>query len=174
MSLQSGSTRSSSSLPAVSAARKYGRRATALTEAKQIETAWKQYYSEYERWPTTIGYTSGAVRISGDVAAILHSGDDVVGDNPKHLQFMQFKRVNADGTPVTPYARIERDDAATPDEHYYCAMFDMNYDNRIEADTTTPDADDPLTNTIQRSVIVWTVNDDVPPDDELYIIGSWK
>lgn len=166
-------------LPAVAMVRRQAKIAAARTEVKQIEAAWRQYYSAYEKWPPMLSYTSTFVRIEGAVAALLTRGETDAVNNPKRLRFLDFKRLNADGTPVTPWADTSLTDAAMGDEggkkRFYYSMFDMDYDNIIPGcPTCPPSVEIPLTNNIQRTVVVWTVNPDVESDDPNYIIGSWQ
>jgi prepilin-type N-terminal cleavage/methylation domain-containing protein len=166
-------------LPAVAMVRKHAKVAAARTEVKQIEAAWRQYYSEYEKWPPMLTYTSDFVRIQGAVGALLTRGEADAANNPRRLRFLEFKRLNASGSPVTPWADTdltdaEMDDAAGKDRFYY-SMFDMDYNNIIPGSPSTPvSVESPLTNNVQRTVVAWTVNPDLEPDDPNYIIGSWQ
>jgi prepilin-type N-terminal cleavage/methylation domain-containing protein len=161
-------------LPALNMARKHARYAAGKGEVRQIEAAWRQYYTEYERWPAALGATTGAVRISGPLTEILDGRAHP--DNPKKLRFMEFKRFNTNDTPVSAWANINQGDDDTPDEHFYYARFDMNYTRSIAADAPggIPTILAPLTNDLRRSVIVWTGNTDVEPESEHYIVGSWQ
>lgn len=166
-------------LPAVSLARRHAKRAAASTEVKNIEATWRQYYSEYERWPSFVEDESEHC-ISGGVARVIMGGGGA--DNPHGLRLLDFKRLNASGSPVSPWADIALDDGATytaaaPEDgaYFYWVKFDADYDNRIPADTGGDTSVlEPLSNAIQRTVVVWTVNPNFEPGHPGYIIGSWQ
>lgn len=158
-------------LPAVSAARERARRVTAKTEVKQLEIAWKSYYSEYQRWPTNvlkgINYEETAVPIIGDVVKLLSdpSGDPI--GNPKGLTFFKFKKMNVNGDPTNPWAIEE---TSTDPVDYYYVKFDRNFDNKIMKSKTSG----PPTNDVKREVIVWTINPREPEDSSESVVGSWN
>lgn len=167
-------------LPAVAMVRRHAKAAAARMEVKQLESAWRHYYSEYEKWPPMIGYTSAFVRICGPVGALMLRAEADAANNPRRLRFMEFKRLNADGSPVTPWADTSKtDDEMETDvagqKRFYYAMFDMDYDNVITGLVSSPPSlEMPLTNNVRRPVVVWTVNPDLAMDDPNYIIGSWQ
>lgn len=146
--------------PVFSSVRRQARKTAAFTEAQNIETALKQYYAEYAKWPTGLTETAGT-RISGDLADILQGGNPD-GSNPKQLQFMQFSRFDSNNNPVNPWAG--RDTPGTADSFYY-ALCDRNYDNIVQ----TPD-----TQTVRRTIIVWTINGDAELNDSDYYVGTWQ
>jgi prepilin-type N-terminal cleavage/methylation domain-containing protein len=149
-------------LPAISRARNRALRVAAQTEVKQIETAWGQYFAEYQTWPSNIAGDTCA--LVGDVARLLE-GDNVAGANPKMISFMHFTRVNAVSNPISPWGN--RQDTSTADG-YFC-RFDTNYDNVIPGDAASQPPGD-----VRRSVIVWTTNRNARSTDPDYVIGSWK
>ena len=175
-------------LPAISQVKKRAKLAATQAETRQLASAWKQYYSAYERWPSPdlIGDTESPVRISSELATILAGGSYVDTDgkeqNPKRLRFMEFTHFDSDGVPVAPWADTSDDDPLD-DTAYYYAMFDIDYDNTLKADDASggdwpgsePDA---LTNNVQKTVIVWSVDPELAPGDADYeeyrIVGSWK
>ena len=168
-------------LPAINGVRKHAKVVSARAEARQVAAAWKQYYSAYERWPAAELLPAGAapVKLSGDMSEILFGVNVVVAGRPqnaKRLRFMEFTRTR-DGVPVSPWADTTGEE--TSEEDYYYAMFDIDYDNAIQADDSSGGewtGDAVLTNNLQATVIVWTVNQDpeIEPGDEGYIIGSWQ
>lgn len=175
-------------LPAISRVKKRAKLAATQAETRQLAAAWKQYYSVYERWPSPdlIGHTEEPVRISGELASILAGGSyvDTEGreQNPKRLRFMEFSRFDSSGVPVAPWVETGGSDPLD-DTAYYYAMFDIDYDNTLRADDASGGAwpgSEPsaLTNNIQRTVIVWSVDPGLEPGDEDYdeyrIVGSWK
>lgn len=167
-------------LPAVAMARKHARVMAARSEVKNIEAAWKQYYTEYERWPSFVDDETPYC-MSGSVARIVVTGASSA-ENPKQLRFLDFKRLNESRSPVVPWADISLDDdetwaASDPEDgaHFYWVKFDAEYDNTLDEDDDDPGyLETPLTNDLRRTVIVWTANPDIDPGDPEYIIGSWQ
>jgi prepilin-type N-terminal cleavage/methylation domain-containing protein len=155
-------------LPAVKMVQRKARVASARAEAKNIEAAWRQYLAEYDRWPT-----SEAIRVNAAVAALLADGA-ASSANPKRLRFMQpFRRVNASGSPVTPWADRGKPDGSTPTNYFYYTAFDHDYDTFIRTAYPGCGVGSVLTNTLQQRVIVWTFNPDAQPGD-IAVIGSWQ
>lgn len=154
-------------LPTISKVKSYTRKVGARAEAKSIEAALKQYYTEYQRWPALVNSETNAYPITDDLALILQGGNPtntVPAPNPKQLQFMQFSRLDGNNDPINPW----RERAADP---YYYARFDCNFDKNIDGTGTYSP---PPSNTVRTSVIVWTVNPDANPGDNDYIIGTWQ
>jgi len=148
-------------LPTIGKVRNYTRKVGARAEAKNIETALKQYYTEYQRWPSD--FAEGRIYgITNNLALILQGANPSnYPHNPKKMQFMQFSRLNSLGEPINPWK-------AKAKHPYYYAQFDCNLDKEIQVDPSVE------TNTIVRApVIVWTINPDADPDDSDYIIGTW-
>jgi prepilin-type N-terminal cleavage/methylation domain-containing protein len=160
-------------LPAVAMARRNARVAAAKGEVRHLEAAMKQYYSEYERWPSELA-EGDVAQVSGLLADVLSHGAFDATNNPHKLSFMEFKRFNADGSPINPFGDPDLDDSATDERHFYYLQVDDDYDNLIPESPGAPATWDPLTNTLRRTVIAWTVNPDLEPGDEGYIIGSWQ
>jgi prepilin-type N-terminal cleavage/methylation domain-containing protein len=157
--------------PALKAARDYARRTIALGEIKALESAWKQYYSEYRMWPSFMTGIVEAVGMSGDVARVLQTRVEVTPgfwDNAKAFRFMEFNKVNESGDPINPWG--DSRETSVGSEHAYFVKIDADFDNVIPAGT----ADDPPEEDLNRSVIVWTRNVPVgDPDEDNYYIGSW-
>ena len=172
-------------LPSISKVQKHAKKVKATAEVAQIAAAWQQYYSEYQRWPSIVT-TEDPMPLVGELAEVLYRGDNDTGDNPRRLRFMDFKNYSSETNPITPWADpdvLEPAGASDPDaQYFYWVMFDRDYNNEISGSAVTPEIDDPLTNDVRRTVIVWAVNPDVaegmdegdPDFSELYIIGSWE
>ena len=153
-------------LASVALVRRHARKIVATTEVKGLETAWKNYYSTYRRWPT-FAEESDSVAIADAVAAVLRGFDDAGTNNPKRIKFMEFNRLNAVTNPISPWGRTSE----VSTNHYYYVKFDVNYDDVIDAGAS---ASDPPANAVRRKVIVWTINPDVDPEESGYVIGSWQ
>jgi len=173
-------------LPSISKVQKHAKKVKATAEVTQIAAAWKQYYSEYQKWPSMVT-TEDPMPLVGELAEVLYRGEYDADDNPRRLRFMDFKNYSSETNPITPWADpgvLEPADPSDPDaQYFYWVMFDRDYNNEIGALTETDvEIDDPLTNDVRRTVIVWAVNPDVAEDmdesdpdfNELYIIGSWE
>lgn len=141
-------------LTALARARNRALRVAALTEIKQIETAWERYFAEYQTWPSN-DFRETETILDGTLAGILD------GNNPKNISFMHFSRVNTSSNPISPWGN--KGGAGTGEDCFYC-QFDTDYDQNILFQT----------NTIRRSVIVWTLDQNARTDDPDRIIGSWK
>jgi len=173
-------------LPAIAAARRYAVIVKARNDVKQIETAWRAYYTEYQHWPsqnflTHIGQTdieTKGLKIAGDVADLL-SKENIGGvyspdDNPKKFVFISFRKLRG-SDPVNPWATTNTTGTGITEGYYYVKV-DQNYNNAIPAGTGGTQEGDPLKTPereIRSSVIVWTVNP-YEHDAEKQIIGSWK
>ena len=143
-------------LPVISRARNRALRVAAQTEVKQIESAWGQYFAEYQTWPSNFDTCA----MTNEVLWILEGSN--VPANPKSISFMHFTRVNTSGNPISPWG--DKRSAGTSNDYFYC-RFDTDYDQGISFGTNTP---------IRRSVIVWTYDQKAGANDPDYIIGSWK
>ena len=149
-------------MSAITAARRQTRKAVARSEIKNLETAWRQYYAEYQTWPT-FAAESSAVAITGTAARVLH-GENLDGNNRKLLTFMEFGAINVVTNPVNPWGDP---DAPSPSDYYY-VKFDTDYDNVIAKGT----AGEPPDDAVRRPVIVWTTYLDDKGDS--VVIGSWQ
>ena len=151
-------------LPAITMVRRRSRCVVALAEIKNIETAWKKYFNEYNTWPTNLTETAPCALV-GDRVRILE-GENILGSNTRKLRFIQFRKLDNDDNPVNSWWREGR-----PSTNYYFYMkFDLNYNNTILAGT---DADPPDTE-LQRRVLIWTYDANKNAGDPGYIIGSWQ
>ena len=156
-------------LPAITAARRYAKRVIAQTEVNMLAAAWKQYYTEYHKWPSrnVTGITDAEhdpVPMAESAARLL-AGANEDNCNAKLLSYMQFKTFK-DGNPDYPvnawYANRGASDPV--EKFYYYVKFDADYDNVVRA---SDDADLPPSQTVQGEVIAWTV------DDKGRLIQSW-
>jgi type II secretory pathway pseudopilin PulG len=151
-------------LPAVFAVRRHARKVAAQTEVQTMETAWRRYYSEYQKWPTNTKEVE-TYPITGNWAVVL-LGTPAGADNPKGLTFMPFRRLDAEGNPVNPWWN-----PGTPSTGcYFYARFDTDHDRIIRADAT---GDEPDTD-VSRQVIVWTRNPNEPPGEPDGAVRSWQ
>lgn len=164
-------------LPALSFARERAKVIEAKKDVVQLEAALSEYYATYRRWPPLLGDPIGdspPTKIAGEMAELLISGSYDAENNPRRLTFMQFRRINESGSPVSPWGDEEIGDSEESDEHYYWVILDSNCDNVLIG----CDCDDVLCpippENLRRSLIVWTANPNIEPGDEGYIIGSWK
>ena len=158
-------------LPTISKVKNYTRKVGARSEAKNIETALKQYYAEYQKWPPFIDDEYEAYAIADDLALILQGvnvTNNGIGCNPKQLQFMQFSRFDPVTNPVSPWGtKIE-----VRTNRYFYAKFDCeNFDKTIPG---TSVATIPPSGSVRAPIIVWTINADANPTDDDYIIGTWQ
>lgn len=157
--------------PAISKAKRNAKRGVCAAELKALETGFKQYYSQYNKWPDLRFppiRENTKVLIGGDVAKILMGqnvdGRKPGGENPKEYRFVEFSRIDTSGNPVNPWGSKDAS-KNDPNRHYYYAKFDMNLDNTINAGA--PGIANPPAEAVRRPVIVWTVDE----KDEL--MGSW-
>ena len=147
---------------------KFSRRVMAFTEIKNLETAFKQYYAQYNTWPSndianiqiTSGQDSGFI-IDRDMSDVLQGYriDETNMDtlNPAAIPFIEFARystydANGNGPPVNPFKSINN--TAGDTSRSYHVLFDTNGDRQIIIKTdngvTAP------TEPIIASVVVWT------------------
>jgi prepilin-type N-terminal cleavage/methylation domain-containing protein len=164
-------------IPATGLVRRRARVIEAKKDVNQIEAALNEYHATYRRWPFLVGDALGdspPIKIAGEMAELLISGayDDL--DNPKRLTFLGFNYLNASESPISPWGDEELEDTEEGIEHFYWAIFDLNYDNEILGCCPCGSFLCPISNNVNRSVIVWTANPDLPPTHSAYIIGSWK
>lgn len=148
-------------LPVLSRAHSHAMRVAAKAEVKQIETAWNQYFAEYQTWPTNV-HDEATQPLTGQLLWILQ-GSNIWNANPKSISFMHFTRYDTASNPVSPWGSRT---APAPDTDYYYCRFDVDYDETILTDTAPPVS-------VRRPVIVWTFNKNVHTNDTDYVIGSW-
>jgi prepilin-type N-terminal cleavage/methylation domain-containing protein len=147
----------------------------AKNEVKAIEVAWRQYYTEYRRWPSIGGVPPPQmeiipIRLSGEALQIL-MGNNINNSNPKELKFLSsFDSVNASGTPINPWGDKDLDDGSTPPDSFYYMKFDVTFDNAIQSGSGV---DNPPTESLARPVMAWTINSTKEVGDPARIVGSW-
>jgi prepilin-type N-terminal cleavage/methylation domain-containing protein len=161
-------------LPAIQMARQYARVVKAKAEVKQIETAWRAYYQEYQTWPTNTALTADSNGdLKGPISGVLfnimqgnNSDTAAAGNNPRNFAFMTFKNggMNPWWTSSSP-SNVD----------YYYVKFDANFDNSIalgdtfEGVTTTgPNG----ATAVRAPVVVWTINPNGSGTSKL--IASWQ
>lgn len=188
--------------PAVGKAKEKARRGIAISEIGQIEQAWRAYLADYKMSPTNdfvagaaadprripIDMPDGAADVEnialplqGELARIL-SGEDVKGNNPRKRRYMEFKNLDQNGDPVTPWWRpgltlAQRHPENKNDRYCYWVKFDFNFDNKITVDDGLGGdwRDNPPDKTaIQTPIMVWAYNQDVKDITKReYLLGSW-
>ncbi len=156
------------------------------SELKSIESAFKQYYAHYQCWPLTNETADASSPIGEALAEILMgTEEDTALSNPDKLVFMEFARVTKDGLPLNSWGESGRFKEAVCQYH---VAFDTDGDNWITFPTnnisdwaafhemaSSGDGDTATsTRKLRRSVIVWTFDPELTPDDEDYLIGSWQ
>lgn len=186
------------SLTSIRAVSRNTRKTATYAELKSIETAWKQYYAHYQRWPTNApgdDAKGGRDSLSRELAEALQgTEDDAPGAiNPDKIVFMEFARLNEKNEPLNAWGASGR----FPDQAclYYVA-FDDDYDNRVRFPVDglpVPPGDKGKAGDLpekwraleafekkkedyllRRGVIVWTFDPEVNADDPGYLIGSWQ
>lgn len=187
------------SLTSIRAVSRHTHQTATAAELKSIETAWKQYYAHYQRWPTnapdtTAEHPDGLVEELAE--AMQGTGDDDADlMNPDKIVFMEFARLNDKGAPLNVWGESGR--FADAPCLYYVA-FDDDYDNWVEFPTddlpVSETESDPKSTSeylkkwralrafekngenyrIRRGVIVWTFNPEIKADSPDYLIGSWQ
>ena len=162
---------------ALERAQKFSRRAMTYTELKNIQTAFKQYFSHYSDWPDNTkaaipltspsGNTKEPDRgfiIDQSMAQILQGvragNPDLLMEeiNPACIPFIEFARYSRDShNPVSPFKT--QNAVAADTSRSYRVLFDKNGDGQIMVPGDDPDAaaaNIPQTNII-ASVVVWTM-----------------
>ena len=164
-------------MPALSFVKQRAKVIEAKKDVTHIEAALKEYYATYRRWPPFLGTPTGdspPTRVSDEMADLLISGSYDATNNPKRITFMNFKRINESGSPISPWGDEELEDSEEIDEHFYWVILDSNCDNELIG----CDCDDVLCpippDNLRKSVIAWTANPNAEPGTDAYIIGSWK
>jgi len=147
-------------LAAISASKQHARKVIAAIEVKNIESAWRQYYAEYRKWPSFASEFI-PIPITGNVAFILQGLNDSSDNNPRRIPFFIFRKINAYSNPVNPWGTK----TSNSTNFFYYVMFDTDGDNSIVT---------PAGTNVQRPVIVWTYNADYRATEADKIIGSWE
>jgi prepilin-type N-terminal cleavage/methylation domain-containing protein len=164
-------------IPAMALVKRRARVIEAKKDVNQIEAALNEYHATYRRWPSLVGAAIGdspPIKIAGEVAELLISGTYDGVDNTRRFTFLDFKHFNASGSPISPWGDEELEDTEEEIEHFYWAIFDLNYNNELIGCCPCGFFLCPISNNVNRGVIVWTANTDLTPTDDAYIIGSWK
>jgi len=68
--------------PALLSARERARQSRARAEVFEIQKAWQMYYQTYEKLPSHTEMSADATKVLG--------GDDIGGENPKKITFMEI------------------------------------------------------------------------------------
>ncbi|MDD2600336.1 MAG: prepilin-type N-terminal cleavage/methylation domain-containing protein [Kiritimatiellae bacterium] len=158
---------------ALERAQKFSRRAMTYTELKNIQSAFKQYFSHYSVWPDTTHVTASmrltsdedvGFIIDGSMARILQGVRDGSNAaqmdqiNPACIPLLEFARYSRESRhPVNPFKSLNAIAADTT--RSYRVLFDTNGDGQI----TIPGSDaDAVAAGIQQtniitSVAVWTM-----------------
>lgn len=101
-------------IPAINGVRKNAQRARAQGDVATLVHALKQYYTDYQQWPTNLapGFddkglnneTSGYIEAGSNLISML-GGQDIRGNNPRLAVFMQLppQALNAAGEFVDPW-----------------------------------------------------------------------
>ena len=184
------------SLTSIRAVSRHIRKASTRAELKCIETAWKQYYAHYQQWPTNGTAVMGPTMLTKELAEGLQGIEEKDSEtiNPDNIVFMEFARLNDDGEPQNAWGMSGQYSKSACS--YYVA-FDDDCDNRVtfpsslsstsgeklsykRSDWATDDDEGALSRykeydyQLNRGVIVWTFNPELPKDDPDYLIGSWQ
>ena len=151
-------------VPAVLIVKKKARRSSAIVEIRAIEGACRQYLSDYKKPPDLMVMLNPdpeliSVSVEGVFANILKGINDT-GNNAKQMQYMEFQHFDESGEPRNPWGGR------------YFVKFDTDFNNVITAGAGEPG--DPPDGDLSKTVIVWTLNEDVEPGDDLYLLTSWK
>ncbi len=162
----------------INTARKNTKKKIVQAEVRAIEMAIREYLTVYRQPPPNSSETT-SMRIDRAFAEILE------GANPKHQVFMQFKRKNDNGDPISPWGL----DALDSYQDYYYAKFDMNFDKRVDNSLPAWDPrNPPYTRPVERDFICWGYDQSTKPADftprpgsprwqqyrNSQVIGSWK
>ncbi len=161
----------------VRAVRRFSRQTITRGELKNIEAAWKQFYSHYQYWPNadsiadvSRGDADGDAQyeLLAPLARMLEGADIENIDDPAgittynadRIAFLELTRFNRDGDPVNAWGRAREVafDGKTPNT--YVVIFDTNGDNQILVELPG----EPSTN-LFRSVAVWTENPEYVADE---------
>jgi len=140
----------------INVAMKKTRQTKAMTESRQIASAWDWYYREYNVWPDSVGGTEGS-----SYDTITSATNILAGANTRNIVFMEFES----GRGVND-----------PWKHPYRFMLDRGpngsdpYDGRVRVPGT---ASQRWGNDVKRPCIVWSAGEDGQDytDDD---ICSWK
>ncbi|MDO9541214.1 MAG: type II secretion system protein [Kiritimatiellia bacterium] len=144
-------------IPTFYYAKQRAREAKARVTVKQLETAFKAYLDTYKVWPSV--FADG--EIAADIFRVLR-GEYVADANKDKIAFYEFESSTNSAITAAYDSWSNPNDSSTWKP--YKVMFDMNYDNKIDANQD-----------IYRSVVVYSVgedrNDNNGGGDD---VASWK
>ncbi len=180
----------------VRAVRRFSRQTITRGEIKNIEAAWKQFYTHYQYWPNaeniggvlrTPDVGDAQYELLAPLARMLAGSNitDIVGDpggitpyNADKIAFLELSRFNDQADPVNAWGR---DHTIAPvgktKPNTYVVIFDADGDNEITVKLPLPDGS--TTNIVLfRSVAVWTENPEysvgtAAGDGPQRYFGSW-
>jgi len=138
-------------IPAFFGTKDKGNIARAKAEAKQLETAWKQFFLTYNRWPDSVAGASPVMMYGPIVEELGGQGGSV---NNKRIVFFD---VPAD-TNMNYHIR-------DPWKQYYKVLFDHDFNTRIDLPAEVGGG------SVPRAVVVYTIY--VGSDNKTNIIRSW-
>ncbi len=163
----------------VRAVRRFSRQTITRGELKNIEAAWKQFYSHYQYWPGSTAIeghwpqtddTDTRYELLAPLARMLEGADIENVDDPTGLittynadriAFLELTRFNRTGDPVNAWGRAREIEVAGKERpNTYVVIFDTNGDNQIMVELPG----EPATN-LFRSVAVWTENPEYVADE---------
>lgn len=180
---------------ALDRSRKFSKRVIVFTEMKNLEAAFRQYYSHYHRWPTNELATtkisvSGTSGVTGDdtgfainevIGKLLRGVNESQAEanwrfNPEMIPFIEFARLR-NGIPVNAFSAREPSETLRA----YKVLFDTNGDHQL---TVSKDPDMPNFSTnIIADIAIWTIipgtrkgtsNEEDQNDTVLdEVVGTW-
>ena len=163
-------------IPAVNAVKEKSKKTMAFAEMKNIESAWRDYLTVYRKPPISMSipgliprFESPGAPIIGSIAGLL-KGQNIDGLNSKEQAFMDFKRLDSDGDPITPWGSAEA--SKNNLQYWYHVKFDKNFDHYVNKGIGEPL--DPPTASIGRDFIVWAYNPNVDDHVEGHVLRSWE
>lgn len=138
-------------IPAFFGTKDKGNIARAKAEAKQLETAWKQFFLTYNRWPDSVGDGSPVIMYGPIVQELGGLGGSV---NTRSITFFDV--------PATTNMSFHILD---PWLQYYKVLFDHDFNTRIDLPAEAGGG------TVPRTVVVYTIF--VSSANKTNIIRSW-
>jgi len=164
-------------VPAVSSVKRKAKNAAAINEIAQLEQALRAYLADHNGPPTNdLGgrierdFESRIIQLDARFGQLL-MGQNINGDNAARIRYMEFKRFAPDGNPVNPWWTPGYRDY--PQYGPFYVKFDIDFDGTI-IKGRRGEPDDPPNDAVRGSVIVWTHNLSLEPDDPDFVVGSWK
>ncbi len=151
-------------------------------ELKNIENAWKQYFTHYQIWPGEEYWQESDIhRIDREMAEGLQGITNNAWAkqwNQDGIAFMEFSRfgVDDDGKPSMPLNAWGESGRHDKDMCSYYVLFDTDGDNQLLKSDIGPLSDGlpiPFTNALFRGVAVWTYNPE-EREEARKVLGSWQ